>query len=99
MPPNQSLGAATPGLYFFAHSGGSPKPMRSAILCAACVLQSSHDAVPMAATAAMMSSHADSMSVPPSCLLLDTEPGSLSVYVALEGALLMCLKGRERKGG
>ena len=41
--------------------------MRSAMRCAACVLQSSHDAAPIAATAAMMRSHAASMPVPPSC--------------------------------
>ena len=41
--------------------------MRSAMRCAACVLQTSHDAAPIAATAAMMRSHAASMSAPPSC--------------------------------
>lgn len=52
--------------------------MRSAMRCAACVLQSSHDAAPIAATAAMMRSHDASMPVPPSCSRVDTEPGSLS---------------------
>ena len=52
--------------------------MRSAMRCAACVLHTSHDAAPIAATAAMMRSHAASMPVPPSCSRVDTEPGSLS---------------------
>ena len=52
--------------------------MRSAMRCAACVLQTSHDAAPIAATAAMMRSHDASMPVPPSCSRVDTEPGSLS---------------------
>ena len=52
--------------------------MRPAMRCAACVLQTSHDAAPIAATAAMMRSHAASMPVPPSCSRVDTEPGSLS---------------------